>query len=153
MTGHASVVPGENYVVLRFPSYAQNVAFARAAVAVFASRLDFTIDELDELKVAVSEAVSNTVVHAYPDEPGEVVLEMRIDETGTFVLTVGDEGIGIPDVAAARRAQWTSMPEERMGLGFTFMQEYTDNLYVDSRVGRGTRVTMSKVPARAVVAG
>lgn len=153
MKGHAGRVPGENYVVLRFPSWPQNVAFARAAVAVFASRLEFTLDELDELKVAVSEAVSNTVVHAYPDDPGEVVLEMRVDDDGAFVLVVEDEGVGIEDVASARRAQWTSMPEDRMGLGFTFMQEYTDNLDVHSVVGRGTRVTMSKAPARAVVAG
>lgn len=153
MRGHASSAAEQNWVVLRFPSLPQNVAFARGAVAMFASRLDFTLDELDELKVAVSEAVSNAVVHAYPEGPGEVKLEMRFDEEGSFVFCVADEGIGIEDVAAAVRAQWTSKPEERMGLGFTFMREYTDGLDVDSAPGAGTRVTMYKVPARAVVAG
>lgn len=152
MIEHAPQANAPNYVALRFPSHPQNVAFARAAVAMFASQLDFTIDELDELKVAVSEAVSNAVVHAYPDSPGEVTLEMHLPEDGSFVLIVADEGIGIDDVDAARQAQWTSKPDERMGLGFTFMQEYTDGLDVYSIVGSGTRVTMHKTPAEAAVA-
>lgn len=142
-----------NVVHLHFPSHPQNVAFARGAVAVFAARFDFTLDEVDELKVAVSEAVSNAVIHAYPDGPGPVRVTMGEDVDGSFLLIVEDDGIGIADVQAARQAQWTSKPEERMGLGFTFMQEYTDGLAVVSAVGEGTKVTMRKVPAQAVVAG
>lgn len=152
MNGQALQSSEQNYVVLRFPSHPQNVAFARAALAMFASQLDFTVDELDELKVAVSEAVSNAVVHAYPEGPGEVHVEMRLDEGDVFVFVVEDVGVGIADIDAATQAQWTSKPDERMGLGFTFMQEYTDGLDVQSTVGAGTRVTMHKAPAQAVVA-
>lgn len=149
MTGQANA---KNYVTFEFPSHPQNVAFARAAVAMFASQLDFTIDELDELKVAVSEAVSNAVVHAYPGVAGPVRLEMRVSEDGTFSLGVSDEGVGIADVDAARQAQWTSKPEERMGLGFTFMQQYTDTMDVRSVLNEGTHVTMEKSPAQAIIA-
>lgn len=149
MTRYANV---KNYVTLEFPSHPQNVAFARAAVAMFASQLDFTIDELDELKVAVSEAVSNAVVHAYPDVIGPVRLEMRVNDDGAFFLRISDVGIGIADVGAARQAQWTTKPEERMGLGFTFMQEYMDMLDVESAVNEGTHVTMQKSPTKAMIA-
>lgn len=141
-----------NYVTMEFPGRAENVAFARAAAAMFASQLDFTLDELDEIKVAVSEAVSNAVVHAYPDADGVVKLEIGLSDDGAFVLQVIDKGIGIADVEAALQAQWTTQPEERMGLGFTFMQEYMDKLDVLSTVGVGTRVIMRKTPVRATIA-
>lgn len=141
-----------NYVTMEFPGKAENVAFARAAAAMFASRLDFTLEELDEIKVAVSEAVSNAVVHAYPDRDGVVKLELGLSDDGAFLLRVTDYGVGIEDVAAARQAQWTTRPEERMGLGFTFMQEYMDKLEVVSELDAGTRVVMEKTPARAAVA-
>lgn len=142
-----------NYVTMEFPAEAENVAFARTAAAMFASQLDFTLDELDEIKVAVSEAVSNAVVHAYPQGQGVVRLEIGLSDAGAFALTVTDDGVGIDDVARARQAQWTTRPEERMGLGFTFMQEYMDKLEVVSEVGVGTRIAMEKAPARAAVAG
>lgn len=119
---------------------------------MFASQLDFTIDELDELKVAVSEAVSNAVVHAYPDLVDVVRVEMEVGEEGSFCLRVIDTGVGIEDVHVARQAQWTTRPEERMGLGFTFMQEYMDSLEVRSAVNEGTCVTMYKSPTRAMIA-
>ncbi len=142
-----------NRVAMEFPSKAENVAFARTAVAVFASQLDFTLEELDEIKVAVSEAVSNAVIHAYGDAVGTVRVEAVITAEGELVVWVRDDGRGIEDVGTARQAQWTSRPEERMGLGFTFMEEYMDGVEVDSAPGAGTRVTLRKAPARARVAG
>ncbi|HLT58281.1 MAG: anti-sigma F factor [Limnochordales bacterium] len=141
-----------NQVVLEFPSKPENVAFARTAVAVFAAQLDFTLDELDEIKVAVSEAVSNAVIHAYGDTVGTVRVEAAITTGGELILRIIDRGQGIPDVAAARQPQWTSRPEERMGLGFTFMEEYMDAVDVESAPQAGTRVTLRKAPARAPIA-
>lgn len=141
-----------NYVTMELPAKPENVAFARTAAAMFASQLAFTLDELDEVKVAVSEAVSNVVVHAYPDGDGVVRLELGLGADGSFVLRVIDYGVGIADVTQARQAQWTSRPGERMGLGFTFMQEYMDKLEVASQPDAGTMVTMTKTPARAAVA-
>lgn len=140
-----------NYVTMEIPAKPENVAFARAAAAMFASQLDFTLDELDEIKVAVSEAVSNTVVHAYPSGDGVVKIEIGLADDGSFVLRIVDFGVGIDDVEQARQAQWTSRPGERMGLGFTFMQEYMDKLEVVSEVDVGTRVVMAKTPAKAAV--
>jgi len=142
----------QNQVTLEFPSKPENVAFARTAVAVFASQLDFTMDELDEIKVAVSEAVSNAVIHAYGQETGMVRVEAAITTRGELVLRVSDAGRGIEDVDTARQAQWTSRPEERMGLGFTFMEQYMDHVDVESAPGAGTRVTMRKTPAQARIA-
>lgn len=148
MTGTERLV---NYVTMELPAKPENVAFARTAAAMFASQLEFTLDELDEIKVAVSEAVSNAVVHAYPDGDGVVRVEMGLAGDGAFVLRVIDYGVGIADIEQARQAQWTSRPGERMGLGFTFMQEYMDKLEVLSEPDAGTRVVMTKVPARAAV--
>ena len=142
-----------NYGTMEFPAEPDNVAFARTAAAVFASRLDFTLDELDEIKVAVSEAVSNAVLHAYPGGGGVIRMELGVTGGGALKLTVIDDGVGIADVDAARRPQWTTRPDERMGLGLTVMQEYMDKLDVVSRPGAGTRVVMVKAPARAAVAG
>lgn len=140
-----------NYVMMELPAKPENVAFARTTAAMFASQLDFTLDELDEIKVAVSEAVSNTVVHAYPNGDGVVRVELGLTQEGAFVMRVIDFGVGIADVEQARQAQWTSRPGERMGLGFTFMQEYMDQLEVMSELDAGTRVVMAKTPARAAV--
>lgn len=141
-----------NQATLEFPSKPENVAFARTAVAVFASQLEFTLDELDEIKVAVSEAVSNAVIHAYGEETGSIRMEMAITTRGELWVRVSDRGRGINDVAQARQAQWTSRPAERMGLGFTFMEEYMDQVEVESTPGGGTRVTLRKAPAQARVA-
>lgn len=135
-----------NYVRLEFPSRAENVKFARTAVAIFASgHFDWTIDELDELKVATSEAVSNAIVHGYGHESGIVAVTAAV-EGDTLVVTVEDRGRGIDDVAWARRATHTTAPEEHMGLGLVFIDEYMNDVKIESRPGRGTTVRMCKVP-------
>lgn len=131
-------------VRMAFPAASDNVGFARTAAAVFASRLNFTLDELDEIKVAVSEAVSNCVLHAYRGG-GWVRMDMRIVD-GALHIVVEDDGVGIADLAKAREAGVTSRPDDCMGLGFTFMAEYMDGLDVHSAPGQGTRVVMWKRP-------
>lgn len=135
----------QNEIWLVFPARSDNVGFARTAVAVFASRLDFTLDELDEIKVAVSEAVSNCVLHAYPEGPGWVRIAMRIDD-GALHVTVSDDGVGMADPERFRQAGFTTRPDDCMGLGFTFMAEYMDSLTVHSAPGEGTRVVMTRRP-------
>lgn len=131
-------------VHMQFPASSDNVGFARTAAAVFASRLNFTLDELDEIKVAVSEAVSNCVLHAYRNG-GWVRMDMDIRD-GQLHIVVEDDGVGIADLDKARQAGVTSRPEDCMGLGFTFMAEYMDGLDVHTAPGRGTRVAMWKRP-------
>ncbi len=135
-------------VKIEFLSLPENVAFARAAVAVFASRLDFTVDEIDEIKVATSEAVSNSVVHGYRGTSGEVRLILDVQD-GALVITVEDDGCGIKDVAWATQAAHTTEPEERMGLGLVFIHEYMNDVVVRSKPGRGTSVRMLKAPVQA----
>lgn len=140
-----------NSVTMEFPSFSQNVGFARTAVAMFASQLDFTLDEIDEIKVATSEAVSNAVVHAYEGGVGSVRLTVSL-ENGTLVVVVEDQGRGIPDVAWASEATHTTSPADHMGLGLVFIKEYMNEVKVESEQGKGTRVRMSKVPAQASAA-
>lgn len=140
-----------NSVHLEFPSLAENVGFARAAIAFFASRLDFTLDELEEIKVAVSEAVSNAVVHAYPEGPGPVVVDATVTAEGELVVRVADRGTGIEDVTQACEASFTTRPGEHLGLGLTFIKEYADRLEVNSQPGEGTVVTFTKRPQMAAV--
>ncbi len=136
-----------NEVRIEFPSLPENVGLARVAVAAFAGQVDFTIGELEEIKVAVSEAVTNCVVHAYNGTPGVVRVTAR-REGRTLELVIEDSGRGIGDVAQARQPAWSSDPE-RMGLGFVFMESFMDGLEVESRPGKGTRVRMWKSPASA----
>lgn len=133
----------ENHFVLELPSRPENVAFARQCVAMFAAQLDFTVDEIDEIKVAVSEVTSNAVIHAYGGEPGPIRIETHLID-GRLEVTVIDYGTGIEDVAWASQATHTTQPEERMGLGLVFVREYMDELEIDSQVGRGTKVRMAK---------
>lgn len=141
-----SVREADNSMKLEIPAKAENVGLARVAVAAFASQIDFTLGELEEIKVAVSEAVSNAVVHAYEPEPGMVTITCRL--YGDLVeVTVADTGRGIPDVEKAREASFSTLPD-RMGLGFSFIEAFMDELEVDSAEGRGTRVRMTKRPAR-----
>lgn len=137
---------GENEVQLKFAARSENVAFARTVAAVFASRLDFTLDELDELKLAVSEAVANCVLHAYPGGEGWVVVRLAAED-GRLWVEVADEGVGIEDPERARETGVTSRPGDCLGLGFTVMAEYMDSVAVESRVGGGTKVRMGKRPA------
>ena len=143
-------IKATNEVTLEFPSRSSNEGFARTAAACFASQMDPTLNELEDIKTAVSEAVTNVIVHAYPDAIGKVVLKLRICPGNVLELTVKDHGRGIPDVDKARQPMFTTGGEERSGMGFTIMESFMDKLTVRSVPGRGTCVTMKKkVAARA----
>ncbi len=133
-----------NSLKLECPSRSANESLARAAIASLASQLDPTIDELGDIKTAVSEAVTNCIVHAYPDCIGMIWLRGRIFEGGVIEITVRDKGVGIPDVEKARRPAFTTGGEERSGMGFTIMESFMGDVRVRSAVGRGTAVTMRK---------
>ena len=133
-----------NEVTLEFPSHSSNEGFARSAAACFAAQMDPTLNELEDIKTAVSEAVTNAIVHAYPDAIGKVTLKLRVCPGNVLELTVKDRGRGIADVEKAREPMFTTGGEERSGMGFTIMESFTDQLTVRSVPGRGTRVTMKK---------
>ena len=133
-----------NYIKLEFPSKSANEAFARSAVAAFAAQLDPTMDELGDIKTAVSEAVTNAIVHAYPEEVGVVLLRARILHGDTLELTVKDHGRGIPDIKRAMEPLYSTGGEDRSGMGFTIMESFMDKLQVRSRPGKGTTVTMKR---------
>ena len=133
-----------NYVKLEFPSRSANEAFARGAVAAFAAQLDPTLDELGDIKTAVSEAVTNAIVHAYPEELGVIFLRARIVRGDTLELTVKDRGRGIPDVKKAMEPLYTTGGDDRSGMGFTIMESFMDKLRVRSVPGKGTTVSMSR---------
>ena len=137
-------IKAENEVLLEFPSRSSNEGFARAAVACFAAQLDPTLNELEDIKTAVSEAVTNAIVHGYPDCLGMVQVRVRVCPGNVLELTVKDRGRGIPDVEQARQPMFTTGGEERSGMGFTIMESFMDKLTVRSAAGRGTTVTMRK---------
>ena len=133
-----------NYIKLEFPSRSANEALARSAVAAFAAQLDPTLDELGDVRTAVSEAVTNAIVHAYPDSVGTVRLRARILGGDTLELTVRDTGRGIPDVQRAMEPLFTTGGDDRSGMGFTIMESFMDKLTVRSAPGKGTTVTMRR---------
>ena len=133
-----------NEMQIAFPSRSATEGFARAAVAAFAAQLDPTVDELAELRTAVSEAVTNAIVHAYPETIGTVTLTVQLFENGRIRVRVRDRGCGIEDIDRAMEPLFTTGGEERSGLGFSVMQSFTDRLRVRSVPGRGTTVTMEK---------
>lgn len=133
-----------NYISVQFPSRSANEAFARTAAACFAAQLDPTLDELGDIKTAVSEAVTNCIVHAYPDTLGKISLKGRILEGGIVEFVIRDWGCGISDVDQARMPMYTTGGEERSGMGFTIMESFMDKLRVRSAVGKGTTVTMRR---------
>ena len=132
----------ENYVTLEFLSRSSNEGFARVAAAGFAAQLDPTLDELGDIKTAVSEAVTNAIVHAYPDQLGKVVMKLKILKGGMLEITIRDWGRGIENVEQARRPMYTTGGSERSGMGFTIMESFTDRLVVRSVPGKGTTVQM-----------
>ena len=134
----------ENYVTLEFLSRSTNEAFARTAAAAFAAQLDPTLDELGDIKTAVSEAVTNAIVHAYPNQLGKIVMKLRLLENQTLELVIRDWGCGMEDVEQARQPLFTTGGEERAGLGFAVMESFMDSVKVRSAPGKGTRVTLSK---------
>jgi stage II sporulation protein AB (anti-sigma F factor) len=132
-----------NQMRLEFLSIPANVAFARVAVAAFASQLDFTLADLEEIKVAVSEAVGNSIIHGYEHEPDRFVRVYAALTLDTLEIRVEDEGKGIIDIDRALQPAF-STDAERLGLGFVFMQSFMENFRVESTPGRGTTVIMSK---------
>ena len=135
---------GENYMNLEFPSKSSNEGFARSAVACFAAQLDPTLDELGDIKTAVSEAVTNCIVHAYPDRIGPIIVKARILPENVLDLVIKDRGCGIEDVEQARKPMFTTGNDERSGMGFTIMESFMDTLRVRSAPQKGTTVTMRK---------
>lgn len=133
-----------NQMSIKFPSRSSNEAFARQAIAAFAAQLDPTIDEINDIKTAVSEAVTNCIVHAYRNEMGYITLGAKLYDTGEIQITVRDKGCGIPDVQQARQPMFTTGDAGRSGMGFTIMESFMDKLKVRSREGIGTQVTMTK---------
>ncbi len=133
-----------NYIALEFLSRSANEGFARAAVAAFASQLDPTLDELGDVKTAVSEAVTNAIVHAYPDALGKISLRVGIYDGNVLEIVVRDWGCGITDIDKAREPLYTTGGEERSGMGFTIMESFMDSLTVRSKPERGTVVTMKR---------
>ena len=139
----------ENYVSMEFLSRSSNEGFARMATAGFAAQLDPTLDELGDIKTAVSEAVTNCIVHAYPDCLGKIVVKLKILEGNVLEIAVRDWGKGIEDVQQAREPLYTTGGPERSGMGFTIMESFMDSLTVRSRPGVGTTVIMvRKLPKR-----
>lgn len=133
-----------NQTQIVFPSNSVNEGYARAAVSAFLSQLDPTVADLNEIKTAVSEAVTNSIVHGYRDAIGLVYITVKIFENGKAVVRVRDKGCGIPDVKQAMEPLFTTGGEERAGLGFAVMQSFCDTVRVTSAVGRGTSVTLTK---------
>ena len=131
----------ENYIKLEFPARSANESFARGAIACFAAQLDPTLEELGDIRTAVSEAVTNAIVHAYPDELGKISLRARILDEGKLEIVVRDWGRGIEDVEKAMEPMFTTGGAERSGMGFTIMESFTDKLRVRSKPGKGTTVT------------
>ena len=134
----------ENYLSVEFPSRSANEALARSLVACFAAQLDPTMDELGDIKTAVSEAVTNCIVHAYPDRIGTIMLRCRILEGRTLDIVIRDKGRGISDIEQARTPMFTTGGEERSGMGFTIMESFMTSLRVTSKVGKGTTVHMKR---------
>ena len=131
-------------MTLQFPSRSSNEGFARTAAACFAAQMDPTLNELEDIKTAVSEAVTNVIVHAYPDSIGQVQMKIRVCPDHVLEITVRDHGRGIPDVEKAMEPMYTTGGEERSGMGFTIMESFMDKLTVRSVPGRGTTVSMRK---------
>ena len=141
----------ENELTMEFLSRSCNEAFARAAVGAFIAPMDPNLEELSDIKTAVSEAVTNCIVHAYPDKIGPITMTAAIYEGGIVRITITDRGVGIPDIAKAMEPMFTTGDaEERAGMGFAVMQSFMDKVKVSSTPGRGTRVTLTKrLDARA----
>ncbi len=134
-----------NHIRLSFISRSANEGFARIAVAAFASQMDPTVEEISEIKTAVSEAVTNCIVHGYGDALGMITIQGRLYDNGKLVLSIKDKGKGIPDVPQAMEPLFTTGDEaERSGMGFTIMETFMDKIKVTSKPGIGTTVTLTK---------
>ena len=145
----------DNYMILDFPSKSANEAFARSAVACFAAQMDPTLEELGDIRTAVSEAVTNCIVHAYakknggeenasPEKRGNIPLPCRILKDNVLDIVIKDKGVGIPDIEQARRPAYTTGGAERSGMGFTIMESFMTDLEITSKPGKGTTVHMRR---------
>ena len=134
----------ENYMTLEIPSKSCNEAFARSAVSCFAAQLDPTLEELGDIRTAVSEAVTNAIVHGYPDELGMIYIRCRILKDNVLDIVIKDKGAGIADVEQARRPMFTTGGADRSGMGFTIMESFMTNLEITSQPGKGTCVHMRR---------
>ena len=133
-----------NEMMLEFDSKSENEGFARSTVAAFAARLDPTLEEISDIKMAVSEAVTNAIIHGYENKPGKIQIRCKISGS-TITIEICDKGIGIADIEKAKEPLYTTKPEwERSGMGFTFMETFMDHLTVDSEPGKGTKIVMEK---------
>lgn len=134
-----------NKFAIKFPSKSNNEGFARAVVSAFAAQLDPTIEEISDIKTAVSEAVTNCIVHAYKNTVGEIYISCEQFDSGLIRIKIRDKGCGIEDVKKAMEPLYSSGDGERAGLGFSVMESFMDGLRVSSKPGRGTTVTMKKL--------
>ena len=134
----------ENYMILEFPSRSTNEAFARSAVACFAAQMDPTLEELGDIRTAVSEAVTNCIVHAYPNDFGLITLRCRILKDNVLDIVVKDQGVGISDIEQARRPMFTTGGMDRSGMGFTIMESFMTSFEIKSAPGKGTTVHMRR---------
>ena len=134
----------ENYMILEFPSRSTNEAFARSAVASFAAQPDPTLAEPGDIKTAVSQAVTNCIVHAYPNSFGTIMLRCRILKDNVLDIVVKDKGVGIEDIDKARKPMYTTGGADRSGMGFTIMESFMTSLEITSQPGKGTTVHMRR---------
>ncbi len=134
----------DNYMILDFPSKSANEAFARSAVASFAAQLDPTMEEIGDIRTAVSEAVTNAIVHAYPDALGIITIRCRLLKNNILDIVVKDRGVGIRDIEQAKRPMYTTGGTERSGMGFTIMESFMTTFTVTSEEGKGTTVHMRR---------
>ena len=138
----------ENYMILEFPSKASNEGFARSAVACFAAQLDPNMEELGDIRTAVSEAVTNCIVHAYKETVGKIYITAELRDDNVIKIKIRDRGCGIENIEKAMEPLYTTVGGERAGLGFAVMQSFMDGVKVVSHNGKGTSVTMSKKISR-----
>ena len=134
----------DNYMILDFPSKSSNEAFARSAVACFAAQMDPTLEELGDIRTAVSEAVTNCIVHAYPNELGIITLRCRILKDNVLDIVVKDKGVGIADLEQARKPMFTTGGADRSGMGFTIMESFMTSFELTSEPEKGTTVHMRR---------
>lgn len=134
----------ENYMILDIPSKSTNEAFARSAVASFAAQLDPTLEELGDIRTAVSEAVTNCIVHAYPDSMGLITIRCRILKDQILDIVIKDRGVGISDLEQARKPMFTTGGADRSGMGFTIMESFMTSFSVSSVPGKGTTIHMRR---------
>ena len=134
----------ENYMILEFPSRSSNEAFARSAVACFAAQMDPTLEELGDIRTAVSEAVTNCIVHAYPQQIGIITLRCRILKDNILDIVIKDKGVGISDIDQARRPAYTTGGSDRSGMGFTIIESFMNHVEITSEPDKGTTVHMRR---------